>query len=155
MHEVQTNLQNAADLDDDALLEAVVHGWEVVCQENASQRHLVSEAQFEQWVSFRNQTSLKMHEIIDFSDGPISESDRSYLESIANMIASATHKTEGEIIVEAENAARREREDLAEKERQENETETYSEVTAEVTAEVKKQGILSRLKALFTLSKGE
>lgn len=146
MHEVQTNLKNAKDLDDDALLEAVVHGWEVVCKENSEQRELVSEFQFEQWITFRNETSLKMHEIIDFSDGPLSEDDRGYLESIANMIASATHKTEAEIIAEAEEATRREQEQLKESERQENETL----VDAGVSKTVKKQGLMTRLKAIFT-----
>lgn len=146
MHEVQTNLKNAKDLDDDALLEAVVYGWEVVCKENAEQRHLVSEVQFDQWATFRNETSLKMHEIIDFSDGPISADDRSYLESIANMIASATHKSEAEIIAEAEKAVRREQEIQAERELQQNETliETASPVAT------KKAGLLDRLKKLFT-----
>lgn len=142
MHEVQTNLKSAKDLDDDALLEAVVFGWEVVCKENSEQRNLVSAAQFDQWVTFRNETSLKMHEVIDFSDGKISDSDRTYLESIANMIASATHKTEAEIIAEAETAAKRE---LENRNRRDNDTL----VGNYQSAPQKKAGLLGRLKKLF------
>ena len=143
MHEVQTNLKKASDLEDDALLEAVVHGWEVVCKENAEQRHLVTAAQFDQWVNFRNETSLKMHEVIDFSDGPLSETDRSYLESIANMIASATHKTEAVIIAEAEAAAKHEQES-----RDRRNSDTL--VDTQKTAPEKKAGLLGRLKKLFS-----
>jgi hypothetical protein len=146
MHEVQTNLKNAKDLEDDALLEAVVYGWEIVCKENADQAHLVSAAQFEQWVNFRNETSLKMHEVIDFSDGPISEKDRQYLESIANMIASASHKTEAEIIAESERAAKREQEIAQERTIQQD--ETLMDTLVRVSE--KKQSLLGRLKKLFT-----
>lgn len=144
MHEVQANLMNAQDLDDDALLEAVVSGWEVVCKENSEQRDLVTQAQFEQWINFRNETSLKLHEIIDFSDGPVSEDDRSYLESVANMIVSATHKTETQIKADAEKEA----------ERRIREAEAGCQLTEvperEDGAAVRKQGLLGRLKKLFT-----
>lgn len=149
MHEVQTNLQNATDLDDDALLEAVVSGWEVVCKENAEQQDLVTESQFEQWITFRNETSLKMHEIIDFSDGPISEADRRYLESVAHMIVSATHKTEQQIKDEAEKEAERQRTLADEKERRDNDVTLLETAETAVSTEVRKQGLLGRLKKLF------
>lgn len=139
MHEVQTVLSNAKDLDDAQLLEAVVSGWETVCKENAEQEHLVSKAQFQQWTSFRQETSLKMHEIIDFSDDRVSDENRKYLESIASMIAGATHKSADQIKAENEAAALRKlsHEDAAENE---NWVQTKQE---------RKSGLLSRLKKLF------
>lgn len=146
MHEVQETMKKAKDLDDDSLVEVVISGWEIVCKENAEQRHLVTRSQFEQWVAFRDETGLRIHEILDFSDGPLSVDDRAYLENIAKMISSARHKTETELI--AEMKANEERERLA------LEAEAQDAVNAVLaqTPEKKKAGWLNRLKDLFAKS---
>lgn len=139
MHEVQTALSNAKDLDDAQLLEAVVSGWETVCKENAEQEHLVSKVQFQQWTTFRQETSLKMHEIIDFSDDLVPDENRKYLESIAGMIAGATHKSAEQIKAEKE----------AETLRQLRNEDKMEDENWVPTKQETKSNLLSRLKKLF------
>lgn len=101
MHQVQKNVENAAALEDSDLIEAVVQAWEVVCEENESHKHLVSEGDFQQWVNFRDETALKLHEYVDFYEGTLSEDGRAFFQRTASMIAQARHKSEKDILDEA------------------------------------------------------
>jgi hypothetical protein len=142
MHEVQDKVKNAKELSDAALIEVVISSWEVVCAENEAQKHLVSEAQFNQWTAFRNETGLKLHETVDFADETLTTEQRKYLVSIAGFIANATHKSEAEIIAESEKAE-------AEAKRAKS-TMVSSEVETKTTLKEKKVGFLARLKKLFS-----
>lgn len=100
MHEVQEQMKNTNDVPDAILIELVVYGWETVCKENEEQRHLVSDSQFSQWLSFRDGMNAKIKAIVESYEGILSESDRTTLGNIATTIADATHKTQEELIAE-------------------------------------------------------
>lgn len=141
MHEVQDKVKNAKELSDAALVEVVISSWEVVCAENEAQKHLVSESQFRQWTAFRNETGLKLHETVDFAGETLTDDQRNYLISIAGFIANATHKTEAEIIAEA---------DRAEAEAKRANTRVITQAETKATLKEKKVGFLARLKKLFS-----
>lgn len=141
MHEVQDKVKNAKELSDAALVEAVISSWEVVCAENEAQKHIVSESQFRQWTAFRNETGLKLHETVDFAGETLTDDQRNYLVSIAGFIANATHKTEAEIIAEA---------DRAEAEAKRANTMVVTQAETKATLKEKKVGFLARLKKLFS-----
>lgn len=148
MHEIQETVKNAKDLTDEALIETVVASWEVVCAENEAHKELVTPGQFQQWTQFKNSTSLKMHEILDFSDGELSKENRDYLESMAGFIANATHKSEAEII--AENAKTEER-TLADTRVTPDSTESHTNTLVQDSkVKAKKAGWMTRLKKLFS-----
>lgn len=142
MHEVQDKVKNAKELSDAALIEVVISSWEVVCAENEAQKDLVTKAQFDQWTAFRNETSLKLHETVDFAGETLTADQRSYLVNIAGFIANATHKTEAEIIAEAAHAE--------EETKRSNSTMVNTAVETKATLKEKKVGFLSRLKKLFS-----
>lgn len=104
MHEVQEAVKNFDSMDDDEIIDAVVNAWSVVCEENEAHKNMVSARDFENWVTYRDQNSQKLKDIVESYEGELSEGNRNALEQLAANIARATHKSRADLVEEARNA---------------------------------------------------
>lgn len=97
---MDTFQQNISQLDtdamqDEALLEAAVSAWEVVCRENAEQRSLVTENQWSQWERFRDATAKDLLAAADSygETGVLEEAARASVRRLLSSIARSTRKS--------------------------------------------------------------
>lgn len=105
MHSIQETLVNVDTLSDEELVETVLISWKVVCDENESQKHLVTASQWGQWEGYRDSTLGRMKTAVEgYEDGRLAESGRGTFIAVAKDIVRAGHKTEAELIVQAREA---------------------------------------------------
>lgn len=91
-----------AQWDDSDLLDKTVSLWEFVCTENERERDLVTEAQWNQWVSYRGERLRELSRATDGyeTNGALAESTRTTLIRHMSEIASATRKSRDELLAE-------------------------------------------------------
>lgn len=109
MHKIQEDLQAFKDMSDADLVNTVLTGWEIVCEENELHRHMVLEREYEQWQNFRTNTSEKLFEEISKFGDELTEEGRSFFEYMAKQMVQASHKTEVELAEAAEERLQDER----------------------------------------------
>lgn len=88
--------------------EQVLDAWSLVCEENESEKHLVSKSQYHAWSEYRMRTNAEMAPFIQRPYGPDFER---FIESIATMLTSMSHRSKAELEKQAgasvEQAAKR------------------------------------------------
>lgn len=106
MHKIQEDLQAFKEMTDENLVNTVLTGWEIVCEENEMHRHMVLKSEYKQWQDFRTTTSERMFkEISDFGE-TLEPEARSFFEYMAEQMVAATHKGQEELAEEAEERLR-------------------------------------------------
>jgi len=106
MHAIQEELTGLGTLSDDEMVEMVITAWKTVCDENESQRHLVTNPQWDQWTRYKTSTTERLDKAVDsYKEGTLSEEARTVFDSIARDIIRAGHKTEPELLEETRQAA--------------------------------------------------
>lgn len=139
LHDIQKSVANTQELEDEQLIEKVVSAWESVCEENESQRNLVTASQFDQWVNFRDIRTQWVKDIVErFSEAnsvSLSDDDREVLQGIARQIVTAVHKTPEQIL-----------EDNSKNEAPQEAAEAQGTLTRKETNKI---SWISRLKKLF------
>lgn len=106
MHAIQEELVTLGTLNDDEMVEMVIAAWQTVCEENESQRHLVTDTQWNQWVQYKTATTGRLDKAVDsYKEGTLSEEARGVFDSIAREIIRAGHKTAPELVEEARKAS--------------------------------------------------
>lgn len=109
MHKIQEDLQAFKEMTDDDLVNTVLTGWEIVCEENELHRHMVLEREYAQWQEFRTTTSERMFKEISGFGETLEPEARSFFEYMAKQMVAATHKGQEELAEEAEERSRLER----------------------------------------------
>lgn len=105
MHAIQEELTNVQSLSDNELVEIVLNSWKTVCDENESQRHLVTGSQWSQWVSYKESTTNSLQNAIkEHEDDQLTDTGRNVFLDLARSIIRAGHKTEPELVEEARKA---------------------------------------------------
>lgn len=103
MHAIQETLGSAEDLSDDKLVETVLQSWKVVCDENKNQMLLVTNAQWNQWESYRDATLSRLKKAVDdYKENSLTASGRAVFTSVAQEIVRAGHKSMPELIAQAQ-----------------------------------------------------
>lgn len=74
--------------------EQVLDAWSLVCEENESEKHLVSKSQYHAWSEYRMKINAEMTPFIERPYGP--DFDR-FIESVATMLTSMSHRSKKEL----------------------------------------------------------
>lgn len=102
MHVIQEDLKNIStdnsSMEDDALIDLLTNAWAVVSLENESQRHLVTESQFQSWRNFKQAQETTMEKNINEYTGVLTNNQRAFYQNLANTIVGATYKSPEELI---------------------------------------------------------